>query len=174
MATVRVISEETQGRSAAPFQRSSKASPLLREWLQGDWAMIFSHPIDFQYQGLEIDRWLAIVHEEFQERGVRALSCRRQAALLDPIWAAELLADQRPISIEPVNETGIPEIIDLPARALRDELLGLSTRFVLIVDDKLRRRGVFKYSTGGAKVSPLDLLTSIEAMRRRGADRIAA
>jgi alkyl hydroperoxide reductase subunit AhpC len=174
MATVRVISGETQSRSAAQFLRSGNARALLREWLQGHWAMIFSHPIDFQYQGLEIDRWLAIVREEFHERGVRAFACRREGALLDPIWVSDLLADQRPVSIEPVNDTDIPEIVDLPARALRDELLGLSTRFVLIVDEQLRRRGVFKYSTGGAKVSPLDLLASIDAMRRRGAERIAA
>jgi alkyl hydroperoxide reductase subunit AhpC len=174
MATVRAISRETQGRSAAQSLRSGNATALLREWLQGNWAMIFSHPVDFQYQGLETDRWLAIVREEFQERGVRALSCSREGAVLDPIWVSDPLVDQRAVSIEPVNETGIPEIVDLPARALRDELLGLSTRFVLIVDEELRRRGIFKYSTGGAKVSPLDLLASIDAMRRRGADRIAA
>jgi hypothetical protein len=174
MATVSAISGETQGRWVADFLRSGKASPVLREWLQGDWAMIFSHPIDFQYQGLEIDRWLAIVREEFQLRAVRALACRREHRLLDPIWVAEPIADHRPVRIEPVNEAGVPEIVDLPARALRDELLGLSARFVLIVDEELRRRGVFKYSTAGANVSPLDLLASIDAMRRRGTQRIAA
>jgi alkyl hydroperoxide reductase subunit AhpC len=174
MATVSAISGETQGRSAPGFLRSGNASPVLREWLQGDWAMIFSHPIDFQYQGLEIDRWLAIVREEFQLRAVRALACRLDATLLDPIWVTEPIADHRPVGIEPVNEAGVPEIVDLPARALRDELLGLGPRFVLIVDEELRRRGVFKYSTAGANVSPLDLLASIDALRRRGTQRIAA
>jgi hypothetical protein len=174
MATVSAISGETQGRVAAKFLRSGNADPLLREWLQGDWAMIFSHPNDFQYQGLETDRWLAIVREEFQLRGVRALSRRLDAALLDPIWVGELCADRRPVRIEPADETHIPEIVDLPARALREELLGLGPRFVLIVDEQLRRRGVFKYSTAGANVSPLDLLASIDALRRRGTQRIAA
>ena len=174
MAAVSVNSGATSGRCAAQYLRASILSPVLREWLQGDWAMIFSHPSDFQYQGLETDRWLAIVREKFQMRGVRALAYRREGALLDPIWVGELCANHPPVRIEPVIEVGMPGIVDLPARALRDELLGLSTRFVLIVDEELRRRGVCKYNTAGANVSPLDLLASIDALRRRGAHRIAA
>jgi hypothetical protein len=55
----------------------------------------------------------------------------------------------------------------MAARNLRDEILGLEPRFVLIVDDSLNRRGVLKYSVGHSTVSPLDLLASIDTFRRR-------
>ncbi len=51
------------------------SAPLLREWLAGDWGLLFSHPQDFQDQGLESDRWLAILCEEFRVRGVKPLAC---------------------------------------------------------------------------------------------------
>jgi hypothetical protein len=38
----------------------------------------------------------------------------------------------------------------------------------------LQRRGVLKYSAGRNSVSPLDLLASIDLLRRRSPARIAA
>ena len=55
----------------------------------------------------------------------------------------------------------------MAARNLRDEILNLPPRFVLIIDESLNRRGVLKYSAGRSTVSPLDLLASIDAFRRR-------
>ena len=55
------------------------STPLLRDWLAGDWALLFSHPVDFQDQGLEHDRWLDILRDEFRARGVKPIACRRPA-----------------------------------------------------------------------------------------------
>jgi hypothetical protein len=60
-------------------------------------------------------------------------------------------------------------VVDRAARNLRDEILRLPPRFVLIIDESLHRRGVLKYSAGRSTVSPLDLLASIDAFRRRSA-----
>ena len=54
-------------------------APLLRDWLGGDWGLLFSHPLDFQDQGLEHDRWLDILRQEFRARGARPLCCRAAA-----------------------------------------------------------------------------------------------
>jgi hypothetical protein len=61
---------------------------------------------------------------------------------------------------------GGDSVIDLPARTLREKLLSLPPRFVLIIDESLTQRGVLKYSAGRSSVSPLDLLASIDAFRR--------
>jgi hypothetical protein len=149
----------------ATLWMNAETGPLLRDWLQGDWAMLFSHPIDFQYQGLETDRWLSILREEFCAREVRPLACKRSLSERDAGWTSDLLEDHSLLRLGGA---------DAAARRLREDLAGLSTRFVVIADESLQRRGVLKYSAGRNSVSPLDLLASIDMLRRRSPARIAA
>jgi alkyl hydroperoxide reductase subunit AhpC len=149
--------------------------PLLRDWLAGDWALLFSHPADFEDQGLERDRWLEILRDEFRVRGVRPVACGQSAdagAAADDSWAGELIDDHRLLRL-PSDAVG-DGVIDLAARNLRADILGLPPRFVLIVDESLTRRGMLKYSAGRSSVSPLDLLASIDAFRRSSTPALAA
>ena len=77
------------------------AAPLLREWLGGDWGMLFSHPADFEDAGLEQDRWLEILRDAFAARGVRPIACRRPAGDADAGWAGQLRHDHRLVRIGP-------------------------------------------------------------------------
>ena len=54
---------------------AEEGAVAMRDWLDGDWCMLFSHPADFEDQGFERDRWLDILRQEFQAEGVRALAC---------------------------------------------------------------------------------------------------
>lgn len=143
------------------------SAPLLRDWLGDDWALLFSHPADFQDQGLERDRWLEILRDEFRARAVRPIACRRSAGDADASWVGELFGDYRLLHLQATSADG--DVIDMAARTLRDEILSLPPRFVLIIDESLQHRGVLKYSAGRGSVSPFDLLASIGALRRRSA-----
>jgi hypothetical protein len=136
------------------------SAPLLRAWLGGDWGLLFSHPEDFQDQGLERDRWLEILRDEFRARRVSPLACRRPAGVPDGSWVGELIGDYRLLRLAADGDG------DAAARKLRELILSLPPRFVLIIDESLTRRGVLKYSAGRSSVSPLDLLASIDAFRR--------
>jgi alkyl hydroperoxide reductase subunit AhpC len=151
---------------------SDCSAPLLHDWLNGDWALVFSHPTDFQDNGLEQDRWLAILREEFRARSVRPLACRRAAGDADDSWVGELIRDHRLLRLRAADSTRM-DVIDLATRNLRDEIASLTSRFVLIIHPSLQPRGVLKYSAGRSSISPLDLLGSIDALRRRSPYRPA-
>jgi hypothetical protein len=73
-----------------------------------------------------------------------------------------LTCDHRLVRLEADGE----EVIDGAARSLRDVILSQNSHFVLIIDPTLQCRGILKYSAGRTSVSPLDLLASVDAMRR--------
>lgn len=143
-----------------------RSAPVLHDWLDGDWGLLFSHPADFQDQGVEQDRWLESSRIEFRARRVRPLACRRPAGHADASWVGELIQDQRLIRLENVDSIS-ENVTALAAGQLREEILGQASRFVLIIDSSLQRRGVLKYSAGRSSISPLDLLVSIDALRHR-------
>lgn len=164
MATL-CLAERSETTAAGAAVRSIEtAYPALglREWLAGDWGMVFSHPEDFQDGGLEQDRWLTIVGEEFHASAVRPLACSVGTIRLDGSWVSHLTADWRMIKLEGA-------VADLTARLLRADLSALQSRFVLIVDEHLRRRGLLRYEPERMRLSPLDLLASVSALRRRPA-----
>jgi hypothetical protein len=148
---------------------SARPVPVLRDWLAGDWGLIFSHPGDFQEAGLEQDRWLVVLTQEFRAARVRPLACQGAALAgrADASWVSELTGDHWFVQIE-------GRIGDLAARQLRAELSALQSRFVMVVDEHLRRRGLLTYRPGCSRLSPLDLAASVSALRQRSGDRCAA
>jgi alkyl hydroperoxide reductase subunit AhpC len=146
------------------------SAPSLSDWMGEDWGLLFSHPLDFQDQGTEYDRWLGILRKEFRASRVRPLACRRPLGDADASWVGELTCDHRLIRLECADASGTDtrseDVIHLAARALRDVILSQTSHYVLIIDPALQCRGVLKYSAGRTSVSPLDLLASVDAMRR--------
>jgi hypothetical protein len=133
-----------------------RADKGLHEHLRGDWALLFSHPNDFQpSNGLRAHR-------------VRLLTVRRDAGDVEHDWVASL----EPVpSLVHLREPpfAAADAVSFGARRLRGDLLTLRTGFVLIVDESLQRRGIYRYVPGHSDVSVIDLVASVEALRGGGA-----
>jgi hypothetical protein len=160
---------EAMSRRAVRWLGSVRPVPTLRDWLAGQWGLIFSHPEDFQETGLalEQDRWLVVLAQEFRAAGVRPLTCQPRSGRADASWVSKLTDDQWFVQLE-------GEVADLAARQLRSEISAIDSRFVLVIDERLRRRGLLPYRPGSRRLSPLDLIASVAALRQRSTERCAA
>ncbi|HLK71746.1 MAG TPA: hypothetical protein VKT19_07300 [Steroidobacteraceae bacterium] len=141
--------------------------PVLRDWLAGGWGMIFSHPADFQEGGLEQDRWLVVISQEFRRAAVRPLACRLDASHADASWVGAIVQDHWFVQLEGT-------VADLAARQLRAQIAALEPRFVLVIDEQLRCRGLLRYRAANLRLSALDLLAPVAVMRQRSVERRAA
>lgn len=151
-----------------PLEGTTGASSMLslREWLGQHWAILFSHPGDFDQEQLERDRWIRVVERGFSEHTVRPLGLARHghdvhAASLG--WLDELGEGcAARLSIAMPLEDAPP---DFRANALRARILDSSARFAMILDSDLRCRRTVSYRATSGLPSPLELLGWAVALR---------
>jgi hypothetical protein len=141
----------------------------LHEWLDGEWALLFSNPEDFEPQ---IQHGLEALRQGFGTRGVRALAVMRDGPAQSS-WVDELHGSWQPVRLrEPPFAAA--DKVSFAARALRGELLTLQSRYVLFIDGALKRHGVLKYGAAGHPGSPSELLVSLDTLRIQSPIRRAA
>jgi alkyl hydroperoxide reductase subunit AhpC len=139
------------------------SSPSLRTWLDGDWAILFSHPNDFVSYDLEMDRWVVITRRAFADRQVRPIALGQ-----DHGWVSEVSGEAGAVLLEdPKREHFGP--VDLQAPLLREEIERAGRRFVMIIDNSLRVQKKLAYESLAGLPSPLELLGWADALRAKQA-----
>jgi hypothetical protein len=174
VATLLFASQPSAGgqRTARAVQHTL-TSPSLRAWLEGDWAIIFSHPDDFVRYDLEMDRWLVVTQRAFAARRIRPIAL--DSPSLDPAtsWVTQVIGDSRAVLLEdPTQQHFGP--VDLATPALRAALEISGRRFVMIIDGELRQQKTFSYDALSGLPSPLEFLGWAEALRAKQAESTAA
>lgn len=135
----------------------------LRRWLHGSWALLFSHADDFACYGFEADRWLAHVREAFAGTRVRPLALTSSKVSCSSGWVGEVGGCSTRIHIDETQR--YPVSRDANEHALSTAILNAGTRFVMILDDSLRLRRTFAYTTQDQLPSPIDLVAMAETLR---------
>jgi hypothetical protein len=139
----------------------NRSLPTLREWLDGNWGLLLSHPSDFEDQSVERDRWLEVLGAQFRASGVKPIAYRCMSGEPDRGWVSTVIDDERRVRLT------YSEVIDIPARRLRDQASEVPARFAIVVDPSLTSHVVLMYLAGTLlTISPLDLLGSIGKLRR--------
>jgi alkyl hydroperoxide reductase subunit AhpC len=153
-----------------------RAGQGLHEFLNGGWALLFSHPQDFhpgrQSDGERGSSDFELLRNGLKVRQVRPMLVKRDSGSADPSWIGSMGEQGRLVHLKepPFNAA---DAVSFGARQLRGELLTRGEGFVLIVDEALRRRGVYKYPAGRNDLSAHDLLASVDALRRPAVGRAA-
>ena len=115
----------------------------LRQWLQGRWALLFSHADDFADYGFESDRWLVHVQEAFA------------------------VADIRPLALEDRQEAGWVTEVGGGTTTFHSAACDPATRFVMTLDAALRVRRTFVYTQQDRLPSPMDLAALARELRNQ-------
>ena len=136
----------------------------LRDWLQGRWALLFSHPHDFASYGFEMDRWIVHVQETFAAARACALSLASSEGIGNT-WVEEIGGSQ--IAIRWSDAHRIGGAMQARERTLISTVISQQSRFVLILDESLRPRRTYSYAPSDRHPSPIDLAWMAQRLRER-------
>lgn len=137
------------------------AAVSMRSWLDGHWALLFSHPDDFLRSELDLDGWVESARRAFDEAEVRPLAVARLGQPPDDGWITRVSGDPRIVVLhESAGDAG-----ERRALRLQEEIAGTGGRFVMIVASDLCPHRTFVYADIEDLPSPIDLIPRIETLR---------
>jgi alkyl hydroperoxide reductase subunit AhpC len=143
----------------------------LREWLGGQWAVLFSNPEDFAPHPTTPEGFITLLADDFAACGAKPISLDEGSGEEStPSWLDFAGADASNIVLSDA-QTG--QIVDLAERTLAlklDRLLCHSpSRFVIVLDEKARCRTTITYNRNSSARNRTieDVLTVVQVLQRR-------
>jgi len=114
---------------------------LLRKWLRGRWALVFSHPDDFANYGFEADRWVDQVKEAFAADSIAAVAISTRTPGDHAGWITAVGGCF-------IGQRTFDSIVSQCSSG---------RRFVMVLDEALQLRRTFLYSGADRVPSPIGL-----------------
>jgi alkyl hydroperoxide reductase subunit AhpC len=156
------------GQSPAFVDNARHQPPLsLPTWLNGDWAILFSHAEDFAPGNFEDDRWRVMMERAFVGRGVRPLILASESTKQHDSWVTTITGDAGDVTL--ATDTPLNFLTGkVQGSRLLNEITALSTeRFVMIIDDTLFPHRTFTYNQRVNLPSPLEFLGWADTLRAK-------
>jgi len=150
---------------------STQRTPL-REWLGGQWAVLFSNPEDFAPHPTTPEGFITLLADDFAACGAKPISFDAGSGTEStPSWLDFAGTDATKIVLNSDAQAG--QIVDLAERTLAmklDRLLNqLPSRFVIVLDEKARCRTTITYNRSPTARNRTieDVLTVVQVLRHR-------
>ncbi len=129
----------------------------LREWLDGQWAALFSHPEDFAPHPSTPHGFTTCLADGLTAAGIKPLVFGTTIEQPSESWFDHALDDDSVVALKTYHGP----VVDLAECALATRLATLRQPFVLILDEHSRCRTTLRYATN-ANGSPRTIVDVIE------------
>lgn len=140
----------------------------LREWLDGQWGILYSNPEDFAPHPSTPRGFVSRLAAEFEQCNVKPIVLGNELGAAPESWLDIAMEDRSLVSVDP---DGIDEpVIDLAERALAVKLAAIDGRFVMILDANGRCRSTINYRPRriDRPRTLTDILTMVEVLQGGG------
>lgn len=139
------------GDIAPDFEQNSSEGPIkFHEWLDGKWAVLFSHPADFTPVCTTELGFTAKLKDEFDKRNVKAIALSVDSAESHTQWIGDINTTQNTIVNFPIladEDRKVSELYDL-IHPNASETLTVRSLFVIDPNKKIRLTITYPASTG--------------------------
>lgn len=139
------------GDIAPDFEQDSSEGPIrFHEWLDGKWAVLFSHPADFTPVCTTELGFTAKLKDEFDKRNVKAIALSVDSAESHTRWIGDINTTQNTLVNFPIladEDRKVSELYDL-IHPNASETLTVRSLFVIDPNKKVRLTITYPASTG--------------------------
>lgn len=139
------------GDIAPDFEQNSSEGPIrFHEWLDGKWAVLFSHPADFTPVCTTELGFTAKLKDEFDKRNVKAIALSVDSAESHTKWIGDINTTQNTLVNFPIladEDRKVSELYDL-IHPNASETLTVRSLFVIDPNKKIRLTITYPASTG--------------------------
>ncbi|MDC6379017.1 peroxiredoxin [Pseudomonas graminis] len=139
------------GDIAPDFEQDSSEGPIrFHEWLDGKWAVLFSHPADFTPVCTTELGFTAKLKDEFDKRNVKAIALSVDSAESHTKWIGDINTTQNTLVNFPIladEDRKVSKLYDL-IHPNASETLTVRSLFVIDPNKKVRLTITYPASTG--------------------------
>ena len=157
MPTMRLASRERHATNCATHERIVS----LRDWLQGHWAVVCSHPDDFAPPRGTPAGFVTCIAEGLRASHIKLIAFDRTHEPPSASWLDHSVNDDAIVLLDRDDTC----VVDLAEYALATKLATLTRPFVVIVDERGRLRLTLSYRTDEPSKTLFDVVELVTILR---------